>query len=349
MVMSNPYIKDIGKKITFMPDATRGAVRYLTANQLRSTGTKNIVVNTLHLLMNPGPEKIEKLGGIHEFMNWHEGWILSDSGGYQIYSLVYQKRWNAHIDENGAYFKSPVDGKVHVLTPETSVEIQLALGADIVVTLDDCVNQFSDRDVSKRAMDRSLRWSQRALDHFKRLGGHEKGSIIAGVVQGSNHLDLREYSSKEMSKMDFDGYNIGGTVADIDGNLVLDEMKVVIDNTPKDKFKYAMGVGKPEDVIAASKLGYTLFDTVLVTRNARHGTLFSFDSEDYRLRIKNARYALDQTPIDSTCDCEACTKHSRAYIHHLLRVGEATGMALATVHNLRFYQRLVDKLNNGEL
>lgn len=338
---------DFGKTITFMPDATRGAVRFLTSSQLKDTGTKNVVVNTLHLLIHPGADRIEELGGIHNFMNWHEGYMLSDSGGFQVFSLLHSKKWEGKIDTNGATFKSPREGKTYTLTPESSIEIQMKLGTDILVALDDCRDAQIDRKEAEISVERTLEWAKRSLAHFKKLGGHEQGKLMSAVVQGANYLDLREYCAKELSKMDFDGYNFGGYVIDDTGKLVIDAMKVVIDNTPKGKFKYAMGVGKPQDIIDGAKIGYTVFDTVLVTRNARHGTLYSFDEPNYILRLKNSKYSIDTSPIDSTCDCEACTNHTRAYIHHMIRVGEATGMSLATIHNLRFYQRLVDNLNSG--
>ncbi|HRI05908.1 MAG TPA: tRNA guanosine(34) transglycosylase Tgt [Candidatus Dojkabacteria bacterium] len=338
-------LEDFGKTITFMPDATRGAVRFLTADQLKSTGTKNVVVNTLHLMIHPGSETIQKLGGIHSFMNWHEGFMLSDSGGFQVFSLLHSKKWEGKIDNNGATFKSPREGKKYVLTPESSIEIQMQLGTDILVALDDCRDAQVDRKEAEISVERTLEWGRRSLEHFKKLKGHENGKIISAVVQGANYLDLREYCAKELSKMGFDGYNFGGYVIDSDGKLVVEEMKVVIENTPKDKFKYAMGVGKPQDIIDAAKLGYTVFDTVLVTRNARHGTLYSFNEENLTMRIKNAKYSNDLFPIEDGCDCEACRNHTRAYVHHMIRIGEATGMTLATIHNLRFYQRLVEKLS----
>lgn len=171
------------------------------------------------------------------------------------------------------------------------------------------------------------------------------GKLLSCVVQGANFPDLRKECAKELVNIGFDGYNFGGFVVDEDGELVLDEMRAVIENTPNDKFKYAMGVGKPEDIRRASDIGYRVFDTVLVTRNARHGTLYSSDIDGEVLRIGNAEYSTDQKPIDSNCDCYTCQNHSRAYVHHMLKAGEATGMTLATIHNLRYYQRLIEELN----
>ncbi len=332
---------DFGSKTTFLPDATRGAVRFLTSKQLKETGTENIVVNTLHLLISPGPEIIQKLGGIHSFMNW-DGKILSDSAGFQIFSLLHSKKWEGKITEDGAVFKSPRDGKTYEISPERSIEIQMMLDTDIMVVLDDCRKAQVTREEAQESVERTLQWAQRSKRKFEELGGKEKGKLLTAVVQGANYLDLREYCAKELSKMGFDGYNFGGYVVNEDGSLVKEELQVVYDNTPNDKFNYGMGIGKPEDIIEAAKIGYTVFDTVLPTRNARHGTLYTMN--EGIVRIRNAKYAYDTSPIDSTCDCEACVNHTKAYIHHLLKVGEATAMTLATKHNLRYYQRLVESL-----
>lgn len=339
-------LEDFGKKNIFMPDATRGAIRFLTTEQLEQTGTEAIVTNTLHLLMNIGVENLKKLGGIKKMMNW-SGLLLTDSGGFQVFSLIHTGKWKGKVHENGATFKSPTTGETYELTPESSVDIQMSLGSDILVTLDDCRNTDISRKEAEISIRRTLNWAKRCKDHFeKEYGGtKESGKLLSCVVQGANYLDLRKECAEGLVDIGFDGYNFGGFVVDKDGNLVIDEMNVVVENTPKDKFKYAMGVGKPEDIRKCSDLGYTVFDTVLVTRNARHGTLYSSDIDGEVLRIMNTEYSLDERPIDSNCDCYACRNFSRAYIHHLLKAGEATGMTLATIHNLRYYQRLIDELN----
>lgn len=341
-------LKDFGKEFIFLPDATRGAIRGVTSKQLKETGTKAIVTNTLHLTISPGSQRIQELGGMHKFMNW-DGPILTDSGGFQVFSLIHTGKWKGKVHENGAKFKSPRDGTLYELTPESSIDIQMAIGSDILVVLDDCRKAQVAREEAEISVKRTLEWARRCKDHFEnKYGGTKKtGKLLTAVVQGANFLDLRESCAIALSEMDFDGYNFGGYVLDDDGNFVVEEMKVVKANTPDDKFNYAMGVGKPEDIFLAAQLGYTVFDTVLPTRNARHGTLYiaenGFPGES--IRIKNAQYAKDSSPIDSTCDCEACVNHSRAYIHQLLRVDEMTGYTLTTIHNLRFYQRLMNHLN----
>jgi queuine tRNA-ribosyltransferase len=339
-------LKDFGKKYVFMPDATRGAVRFLTTEQLKNTGTTAIVTNTLHLLMTPGPDRMQELGGIKKFMNW-DGIVLTDSGGFQVLSLIHSGKWKGKVHENGATFNSPLTGDVYELTPESSIDIQMKIGSDILVTLDDCRNSEISREEAEISVERTIRWAKRCKDHFENVyGGTEKtGKLLSCVVQGANFIDLRKKCAEELSKIGFDGYNFGGFVVDSEGKLVIDEMKAVVDNTPKDKFKYAMGVGKPEDIRRAAEIGYTVFDTVLVTRNARHGTLYSSDIEGEVLRITNSEYTTDQRPIDSHCDCYTCRNHTRAYVYQMLKVGEATGMTLATIHNLRYYQRLIEELN----
>jgi len=332
----------------FLPDATRGAVRFLTTDQLKQTGTKGIVVNTLHLWTLIGHEKIAHLGGIKNFMNW-DGLVLSDSGGFQVFSLIHQNRWEGKVTQNGAVFKAPHDGKKYELTPEMSIDVQMALGSDILVALDDCRAAHISRRDAQESVENTTMWGERCKKHFeKAYGGRKKtGKLLFGVVQGANHLDLREKSSMELVKIGFDGYNFGGYVVDDAGKLVEEEMKVMVAKTPLDKPKYAMGVGKPQDIIQCAKLGFQIFDTVLVTRNARHGTLYSFDipeKDGYALRIKNAQYSMDQTPVDSTCDCECCKNYSKAYLHSLIKFNEPTALTLMSIHNLTFYQRLIKKI-----
>ncbi len=338
-------LKDFGKVPIFLPDATRGAIKSITTRDIFDVGTKALVTNTLHLTVSPGSEKIKELGGIKKFMNW-DGIVLTDSGGFQVFSLLHSKQWEGKVHDGGATFKSPKDGKVIELTPESSIDIQMNIGSDIMVVLDDCRKSSVGRKDAEISVARTLEWAQRCRDYFDREygGTKETGKILTAVVQGANFLDLREHCAKALAEIGFDGYNFGGYLLDDDGNLVVDELACVLENTPDDKFNYAMGLGKPSDIIKAIEIGYTVFDTVLVTRNARHGSVYSFDIEgpEYKMNIKNAKYANDQSPIDSTCDCQACKYHTRAYIHQMIKVGEITGMTLASIHNLRFYNRLVE-------
>lgn len=334
-------INALKENVYFMPDATRGAVRYLTTKQLKETGTEAIVTNTLHLLMYPGPKVIQQLGGIKKMMGW-DGIVLTDSGGFQVFSLIHSKKWEGSVHENGAIFKSPREGNIYELTPESSIDIQMAIGSDILVCLDDCRDTDLTRSEAEESVERTIRWAKRCKDHFENIyGGTAKtGKLLTAVVQGANFLDLREYCAKELVKIGFDGYNFGGFVVDKEGNLVVDEMRTVIENVPKDTIRYAMGVGKPEDIRKGIEIGYNLFDTVLVTRNARHGTLYTSEGE---LRIGNSSMSLDQRAVDPNCNCECCANYSRAYIHHMLKNNEATAMTLCTIHNLTYYQSIIQK------
>jgi queuine tRNA-ribosyltransferase len=331
------------KENIFMPDATRGAVRYLTTKQLRETGTKAIVTNTLHLLIHPGPETIQQLGGIKEMMGW-DGIVLTDSGGFQVFSLLHSKKWRGKVHENGATFKSPREGNIYELTPESSIDIQMKIGSDVLVCLDDCRDTNISRKEAEKSVERTLKWARRGKDHFERVyGGTKKtGKLLTAVVQGANFLDLREYCAKELVKIGFGGFNFGGYVVDGDGKLVEEEMVAVIENVPKDSIRYAMGVGKPEDIVRANEIGFNLFDTVLVTRNARHGTLYTSEGI---LRIKNSEMAKDIKPVDLNCTCECCLNYSRAYLHHMMKNNEATALTLSTIHNLTYYQTLMRGLS----
>lgn len=330
-------------KYFFMPDATRGAVRYLTTKQLEETKTEALVTNTLHLLIHPGPDVIQQLGGIKKMMGWN-GIVFTDSGGFQLFSLLHSKKWKGKVHENGATFKSPKEGNTYELTPETSIDIQIKIGSDVLVTLDDCRDTNLSRKEADKSVERTINWALRCKKHFENEYGGSKqtGKLLTCVVQGANFPDLRSYCAKELVKIGFDGYNFGGYVVDSDGQLVVDEMNAVIENIPKDTIKYAMGVGKPEDIVRAAKIGFNLFDTVLVTRNARHGTIYTSEGI---LRIKNSEMGLDSKPLDSECDCECCRNYSRAYLHHMLKNGEATALTLLTIHNLTFYQNLIKNLN----
>jgi queuine tRNA-ribosyltransferase len=339
-------LEKLSKQKLFLPDATRGAVKFLTTKQLKDTGTKALVTNTLHLLINYGADHISQLGGIKKLMNW-DGLIVTDSGGFQVFSLIHRGKWKGEINEGGAIFRSPKDGSKYILSPESSIDIQMKIGGDVLVCLDDCRDTGLTRKEAEESVERTIQWAKRCKEHFeKEYGGTKKtGKLLTAVVQGANFLDLREKCAKALVDIGFDGYNFGGFVVNKGGELVLDEMKAVVDNIPEDKIRYAMGVGKPQDIRDAFELGYNWFDTVLVTRNARHGTLYSSDMPNEILRITNSRYSSDMRPIDSNCDCEVCKNYSRAYVHHLLKMGEATGMTLATIHNLRYYQNLIGNLN----
>mgnify|MGYP005811218387 CR=1 FL=1 len=336
-------IDTLKDRLLFMPDATRGAVRFLTTKQLKDTGTQAIVTNTLHLLIHPGPQVIRQLGGIKKMMGW-DGMVLTDSGGFQVFSLIHSKKWKGRVHENGATFRSPREGNVYELTPESSIDMQMAIGSDVLVCLDDCRDTGLSRHEAQVSVERTVAWAKRCRVHFDSVYGGTAGTgkLLTAVVQGANFLDLRERCAKELVGIGFDGYNFGGFVVDKDGVLVEDEMRAVVENVPADSIRYAMGVGKPEDIRKGVEIGYNLFDTVLVTRNARHGTLYTSQGE---IRIRNNGMALDERPVDPNCHCECCTNYSRAYLHHMMKNNEATAMTLCTIHNLTYYQTLIKDLS----
>ncbi|MGI6423199.1 MAG: tRNA guanosine(34) transglycosylase Tgt [Candidatus Dojkabacteria bacterium] len=331
------------ERLFFMPDATRGAVRYLTTRQLEETGTKAIVTNTLHLMMSPGKEVIERLGGIKRMMGW-EGIVFTDSGGFQVFSLIHSGRWDGEVGSDGARFRSPVDGRVFELSPESSIDMQMSIGSDVLVCLDDCRDAGVSRGEASESVDRSVAWAKRCRDHFDRVygGSAKSGKLLTAVVQGGSFLDLRERCARELVDIGFDGYNFGGFVVDSEGRLVVDELAAVIESVPSDGMRYAMGVGKPEDIRVAARMGYNLFDTVLVTRNARHGTLYTSEGE---IRIGNSEMGLDDSPVDKRCSCECCANYTRAYLHHMMKNREAVALTLATIHNLTYYQTLISGLS----
>lgn len=324
----------------FMPDATLGTVRTLTTDQIESTGTEMLVVNTFHLYLSHGPEKMAELGGIKKLMNW-KGKVLSDSGGFQVYSLIHTKKKMGKITQYGAYFRSPTDGKKTLLTPELSIDMQVALDSDVFIALDDC--RFSE--ISKKEAETSVKytttWAKRAKEHLLKKYPEvaEKKKIFA-VVQGGKYKNLRKKSASELQEIGFDGYCFGGWPVDGEGNLVEEILGYTAELLPDGKPKYAMGIGLPSDIESCVALGYNIFDCVLPTRNARHGLFFTRDG---RIRITKQEYKMDLSPVDNECDCMTCQNYSRAYLHHLFKAQEATGKTLATIHNLRFYSDLMKK------
>ena len=315
----------------FMPVGTYGAVKAVTPEEVRNLGAQVVLGNTFHLWLRPGLEVIAAHGGLHGFMGW-QGPILTDSGGFQVWSLTHLRK----ITEEGVRFASPVNGERLMLTPEKSMEIQRVLGSDIVMILDECTPYPADWDTVRRSMELSLRWAERS----QKAHGDNPNALF-GIVQGGMYEDLRERSLAKLMDIGFDGYALGGlSVGEpkADMRRILEHMSPVL---PADKPRYVMGVGTPEDIVHAVCQGIDLFDCVMPTRNARHGVLFTRHGE---LRIKNARYRSDIGPIDPTCDCYTCRHFSRAYLHHLFRAGESLAGRLGTLHNLRYYQVLMQEL-----
>ncbi|HNQ04823.1 MAG TPA: tRNA guanosine(34) transglycosylase Tgt [Thiobacillaceae bacterium] len=318
----------------FMPVGTVGTVKGITPHELQDLGARIVLGNTFHLWLRPGLEVIAAHGGLHGFMQW-PGPILTDSGGFQVWSLTHLRR----ITEQGVRFASPLDGQRLLLSPEKSMQIQRALNADIVMVFDECTPYPADRDTACRSMELSLRWAARS-----RVAHADNPNALFGIVQGGMYEDLRERSLDGLARIGFDGYALGGlSVGEpkADMRRILGHMGPRL---PADRPRYLMGVGTPEDVVFAVSCGIDMFDCVMPTRNARHGLLFTWSGD---IRIRNARFRQDTGPIDPACGCYTCRHYSRAYLHHLQRAGEMLGARLNSIHNLHFYQDFTARLREA--
>lgn len=335
----------------FMPDATRGFIKLASPVDVKKTGTKALVVNTFHLYLQPGLKTIKKAGGIHKFSGW-SGPILSDSGGFQVFSLIHKSSKMGKITDEKVVFKSPLDGSWHDLTPEKSIQIQFDLGVDMMVCLDDCPpNDFSRPDLEK-AVKRTIAWAKRCKAEYlrqlkkRRLSG-AKRPLIFGVVQGGAELDLREECARALTEIGFDGYGFGARPVDQNGNFLEEVLKKTAGFIPENALRFALGIGTPEDIIRCARLGWDMFDCVIPTREGRHGKLFltrkglSYET----INIANAKFAQDFKPINKNSNLPDIKLHSRAYLHHLFRLNEALGQRLASLNNLEFYQKLLKNLD----
>lgn len=314
----------------FMPVATFGAVRGLAARDLRALGVQIVLANAYHLHERPGEDVIARAGGLHGFTAWSGPW-LTDSGGFQVTSLADRAR----IDEDGVTFSSALDGTRHRLTPERVVAIQEALGADIAMVLDECVAAEGDPGRARAAMERSLRWAARARRAHRRAD-----QALFGIVQGGADAALRRTSARETAALDFHGYAHGGLGLGESAELRCALVAEANAFLPEARPRYLMGLGRPEDLMLAVARGVDLFDCVVPSRHGRHGVLYTSEG---RLSIRNARFRADPAPPDPDCDCPLCAEHGRAYLRHLFRTGESLGPRLATLHNLRFYERLLER------
>jgi queuine tRNA-ribosyltransferase len=323
----------------FMPVGTRGAVKGVTMRQLEEVGAEIILGNTYHLYLKPGDSLIARCGGLHPFIGWERP-ILTDSGGYQIFSLAEMRR----IREDGAEFRSHLDGSLHTLTPERATDIQAQLGSDIAMVLDECIATPAPLAVAREAMERSVRWARRARSRFLQLkesANRPSGVIVSnaeqaqfGIIQGGTHLDLRAESVEATLEIGFEAYAIGGLSVGEPPEVMYEVAAHVARRLPADRPRYLMGSGMPDDLIEGAARGIDLFDCVLPTRNARNGQLFTREGP---ISIKNARFAEDTSPPDPGCACYTCSRFSRAYLRHLFMAGEMAGSTLNTVHNLFFY------------
>ncbi len=314
----------------FMPVGTRGTVKSLAPDDLREAGAQIVLANTYHLLVRPGHELIRELGGLHRFMAW-DGPILTDSGGFQVFSLARLRK----VTEEGVEFRSPVDGATHFLTPELSLEVQQALGADVVHPLDECLAHPATHAETERSLGLTLRWARRARAAHGQAPGDQ---ALFGIVQGGTYPDLRRRAVEETVALGFEGYAIGGMAVGEPKAQMYDLTALVAEHLPADRPRYLMGVGKPEDLVASVARGVDLFDCVLPTRNARNGQCFTGHGP---LTIKHAQYARDGRPLDEACACYACRRFSRAYLRHLFVSAELLAYRLLTLHNLHFFLGLM--------
>jgi queuine tRNA-ribosyltransferase len=341
----------------FMPDATRGFVKSLDKNDLEKIGVGPMVVNTYHLYLKPGIEIIRKAGGINNFMNWNYP-LLSDSGGYQVFSLIHKNPNLGKITDDEVIFKSPYDGKMHKLTPEKSIEIQFDLGVDMLVCLDDPPPNIYSKEKIEKAVKRTISWAKRCKDEYekqikKRKIKEENQPLIFGVIQGGKYLDLREYCAKELVEIGFHGYGFGARHIDEEGEIMEEVLEKTAGFIPEDSLRFALGVGTPEDIVKCVSYGWDMFDCVIPTREGRHGRLFLWKknlksqisnhrSSFYEtINMNNEKYKRDFSAVDENCDCELCQNYSRAYLNHLFAMKEPLAMRLASLHNLKFYMDLM--------
>ncbi|CBA65067.1 Queuine tRNA-ribosyltransferase (tRNA-guanine transglycosylase) (Guanine insertion enzyme) [Clostridioides difficile T23] len=319
----------------FMPVGTQATVKSMTPEELKEIGSQIILSNTYHLYMRPGHELIKRAGGLHKFMNWDKP-ILTDSGGFQVFSLGPLRK----IKEEGVEFRSHLDGSKHFLTPEKAMEIQNALGSDIMMAFDECAPYPSDREYVKNSLERTTRWLKRCKDAHNNT---DKQALF-GIIQGGMYKDLREQSAKEITSIDLPGYAIGGLSVGEPKPLMYDVLEHTTPLMPQDKPRYLMGVGSPDDLVEGVIRGVDMFDCVLPTRIARNGTAMTSQG---KVVVRNATYAEDFTPLDPECDCYACKNYSRAYIRHLIKANEILGARLITTHNLHFLLNLMKQIRQA--
>lgn len=322
----------------FMPVGSKAAVKTMTPDELKDIGVPMILSNTYHLYLKPGTDIITKLGGLHSFMRWDRP-ILTDSGGYQVFSLNRLLK----VTDEGIDFASHIDGSRHFLTPEDVVDIQLVLGSDIAMVLDEVPPYPCGRDQVESAVERTLAWADRAHRHFHSSVGDRLATDLFAIVQGGTFPDIREQCTERLLEMDFPGYGIGGLSVGEPRDVMLDVLDQTIDLLPKDKPRYLMGVGDPESIERAVEMGVDMFDSVLPTRIARNGTVFVMEGRG-RINILNASLADDPRPLEEDCGCYTCKNFSRAYIRHLYQTGETLALRLLTWHNLYFMRRLIDNI-----
>lgn len=318
----------------FMPVGTQATVKTMTPEEVREVGGRLILSNTYHLYLRPGHELIRKAGGLHRFMNW-EGPILTDSGGFQVFSLGPLRK----VEEDGVRFRSHIDGSEHFFSPERAVEIQEALGSDIAMAFDECAPYPCTREYALQALERTTRWAGRCKGAH-----HREDQALFGIIQGGVYRDLRELSAAQLKEFDFPGYAIGGLSVGEPKDIMYEMLDYTVPLIPLDKPRYLMGVGSPDCLLEGVARGIDMFDCVLPTRIARNGTVFTHTG---KLVVRNASYAEDFTPLDPQCHCYTCRNYTRAYVRHLIKANEILGIRLTTIHNLHFTLRLMENIRKS--
>jgi len=330
-----------------MPVGTLGTVKAVPQDILETLGAEIILGNTYHLYLRPGHEPIRRMGGLHKFISWPRA-MLTDSGGFQVFSLAQLRK----VTDDGVRFRSHLDGSSHFFTPEHSIDVQIALGADILMAFDECTEYPADRPRAEESLRLTLAWARRSLDHF-RAHSHEvpwfeerggRRQSLFGIVQGGMYPDLRRGSAERLIEMDFDGYAIGGLSVGEPRDLTLEMISEVLPLLPADKPRYVMGVGYPDEIEQYARLGVDMMDCVLPTRAARHGLLFTSEG---RINIKGKKYAEDQGPLDPACNCMVCRRYTRAYLRHLTHTGETLAGTLNSIHNLAYYLGIMERVRGS--
>ena len=332
----------------FMPVGTAGTVKAVPQDVLETLGAEIILGNTYHLYLRPGHELIRRMGGLHRFMSWPRA-MLTDSGGFQVFSLSALRK----VTDEGVRFRSHLDGSSHFFTPEHSMDVQIALGADIAMAFDECTEYPADRTRAEESLRLTMAWARRSLNHFRayrdevvwrdEFGGRTQS--LFGIVQGGMYRDLRKQSAEQLMEMDFDGYAVGGLSVGEPRDLTMEMIAEVLPLLPKDKPRYLMGVGYPDEIEQYARMGVDMMDCVLPTRAARHGLLFTSEG---RLTIKSKKFAEDQGPPDPQCDCMVCRRYTRAYLRHLMQAGEPLAGTLNSIHNLAYYLGIMRRVR-GQL
>ena len=345
----------------FFPDATRAVVKSLDFKDVEESKTPGVLVNTFHLYQQMDHKSLEKAGGIREFMSW-QGGLISDSGGFQVMSLVKGKNKMGKVTDRGVVFKMP-NRKKELFTPEKSIKFQMKLKADMVIVLDDFTEPKASREEARVSVERTIDWARRSKITFEkecqRLGLSKKDRpYLLAVVQGGKYQDLRKECVERLVEIGFDGFGYGGWPVNAEGEFDMETARTIAKNAPEDYLLYGLGIGKPEDIVRCVRLGYDIFDCVLPTRDARHGRLYVWKKGrkinekgsfyEY-LNPRKGKFKTDLKPADETCDCPVCQRYSRAYLHHLFKIKEITAMRLASIHNLRFYSRLMEELQKEKV